>query len=105
MPTWILLVLVLMALTVLGTWFWGKIFGRGEVLPPMDAPTTVISDNRELIRAGEVGDVRFEMVTRGYRPDQVDDALATLQEELDRANARLTELNRRDTPGENPRTS
>ncbi|MDR7329032.1 DivIVA domain-containing protein [Corynebacterium guangdongense] len=91
MLTWLLLILVLIALTILGTWFWGRIFGRGEVLPPMDEPASVIRDNRELIRGGDVAGVRFEMVTRGYRPDQVDDAIATLQAELAQARSELTQ--------------
>lgn len=85
MFTWLMLILVLIALTILGAWFWGSVFGRGEALAPMDEPENVIRDNRALIREGEVDDVRFEMVTRGYRPDQVDDAIATLQRELERA--------------------
>ena len=90
MLSWLILIAVLIALIVIGTWFWGRVFGRGEVLEPMDEPASVIADNRELISAGAVADVRFEMVTRGYRPDQVDDAIATLQRELAQARAELS---------------
>lgn len=82
MLTWILLIIVLAALVVVGTWSWGKIFGRGEVLDPMPEPKTTIEHNRRLVDGGDVEDVRFELVTRGYRPAQVDDVLDRLHRRL-----------------------
>ena len=38
MLSWIMLLLVLFSLTVIGTWVWGSIFGRGEVMHPLDEP-------------------------------------------------------------------
>lgn len=82
---WILLIVVLLALIVLGTWFWGMIFGRGEVLEPIDDPATVREDNRLAVGAGRIDDVQFELVTRGYRPEQVDDVIAHLVWKLEQA--------------------
>ncbi|AGF72134.1 hypothetical protein [Corynebacterium halotolerans] len=94
MLTWILLIVLLAALVVLGTFFWGKIFGRGEVLPPMDEPETVIEDNRRRVGAGQVDGIRFELVPRGYRPEQVDDVIEHLAWQVNEANRRITELSR-----------
>ena len=41
MLSWIMLLLVLFSLTVIGTWVWGSIFGRGEVMHPLDEPEKV----------------------------------------------------------------
>lgn len=82
MLTWILLFIVLAALVVLGTWSWGRIFGRGEVLDAIPEPATVIEDNRQLVEEGRLPEVRFELVPRGYRPGQVDDLLDQLGRKL-----------------------
>lgn len=87
MVSWILLIVVLAALVVLGTWFWGSVFGRGEVLEPLDDPETLSRDNREAIESGRVQDVRFEVVPRGYRPEQVDEVIAQLTEQIEQARA------------------
>lgn len=99
MLTWILLIIVLAALVVVGTWSWGKIFGRGEVLAPMPEPKTTVEYNRRLVDGGDVADVRFELATRGYRPAQVDDVLDQLHRRLlettaerDALRARLGEI-------------
>ncbi len=93
---WILLIVLLAALVVLGTFFWGKVFGRGEVLPPMEEPQQVIEDNRRRVGAGQIDDVRFEVAPRGYRPDQVDDVLEHLAWQLREAREELAELSRED---------
>lgn len=85
MLSWILLIVVLAALVVLGTWFWGTVFGRGEVLEPIDDPDTLRADNRAAVSAGETEKVRFPLVTRGYRPELVDDVIAQLKDELEQA--------------------
>lgn len=91
MLSWILLLIVLAALVVVGTWFWGTLFGRGEVLPPMEDGPSVIETNRTRIGAGEIDNVRFDLVTRGYRPEQVDDAISHLQWQLQQARRQLAE--------------
>lgn len=78
MFTTFLLIVVLAALAVLGTWFWGSIFGRGEIMEPLDDPKTVTDDNIKAVDEGRIDDVTFELVPRGYRPEQVDAVLAEL---------------------------
>ena len=82
MLSWIMLLLVLIALTVIGTWVWGSIFGRGEV---MHLSLIHIS---EPTSEGRLDQVKFEVVPRGYRQDQVDDLLAQLEEQLSSAQKR-----------------
>lgn len=94
MLTWLLLIVVLAALVVLGTYVWGRIFGRGEVLPPLDEPREVIEDNRHRVGTGKVDDIRFEIVHRGYRPDQVDDVIDHLAWRLREADEKIAELSR-----------
>lgn len=81
MLSWLLLILVLAFFIVLGTWFWGTVFGRGEVLPPLD-PSTVTEHNRRVLEDGDLDDLRFEIVPRGYRPEQVDEVILTLRTRL-----------------------
>lgn len=85
MLSWILLLVVLAAVVVLGTWFWGTVFGRGEVLDPIDEPATLVDDNRAAVAEGRPEDVRFEMVTRGYRPEQVDAVIDEFTHRLEQA--------------------
>ncbi|MCH6196345.1 DivIVA domain-containing protein [Corynebacterium mastitidis] len=75
---WVLLVVVLCALTVVGTWAWGRIFGRGEVEAPTEESPRVREKNREALARGDLDDVRFDLVIRGYRPDQVDAVIEEL---------------------------
>lgn len=92
MASWILLIIVLLVFIVLGTWFWGTVFGRGEVLEPIDDPVTVREDNRRAVAESRRGDIRFELVTRGYRPEQVDDVIADLVRQLEQAKASRNEV-------------
>ena len=85
MLSWIMLLLVLFSLTVIGTWVWGSIFGRGEVMHSLDEPEKVRENNRAAAREGRLDQVKFEVVPRGYRQDQVDDLLAQLEEQLSSA--------------------
>lgn len=82
MLSWILLIVVLIAFIVIGTWVWGSIFGRGTVMDPPDEPQKVLENNRAAAAQGRFDDVQFEVVPRGYRQDQVDDLLAQLEQEL-----------------------
>lgn len=79
MLTWILLILALIVLTVLFTWIFGRLFGRGEILPPAEEPEDLIRHNRECIAAGDLAGVRFDVVPRGYRPEQVEALIADLE--------------------------
>ncbi|MGV0349397.1 cell division protein DivIVA [Corynebacterium guaraldiae] len=79
MMSWILLIVVLIALIIIGTWAWGSFVGRG---PVMDAPDKAVDTDRENLRALEEGrfdDLRFDVVARGYRQDQVDTLLAAVE--------------------------
>lgn len=72
MLSWLLLILVIAAIAVFGAWVSASIFGRGEVLPPMDEPHDVIEANRAAVADGRIDDIALEVVPRGYRQDQVD---------------------------------
>ncbi|OFP62857.1 cell division protein DivIVA [Corynebacterium sp. HMSC074C01] len=79
MLSWILLIVVLIALVIIGTWAWGSLVGRGTV---MEAPDKAVNTNAENLRAFEEGrfdDLRFDVVARGYRQDQVDALLAEVE--------------------------
>ncbi|WKS55629.1 DivIVA domain-containing protein [Corynebacterium accolens] len=82
MLSWIVLIVVLIAFIVIGTWLWGSIFGPGTVMDPPDEPQKVLENNRVAAAQGRFEDVQFEVVPRGYRQDQVDDLLAQLEQEL-----------------------
>ncbi|MDK4278906.1 DivIVA domain-containing protein [Corynebacterium accolens] len=85
MLSWIVLIVVLIAFIVIGTWLWGSIFGPGTVVDPPDEPQKVLENNRVAAAQGRFEDVQFEVVPRGYRQDQVDDLLAQLEQELEAA--------------------
>lgn len=89
MLSWIVLLVVLAVFVVVGTWLWGKFFGRGEILQPMDDSPAVQERNAELVAAGATDDVRFEVVTRGYRMEQVDAVIEQLVGQL--AEAKVAE--------------
>lgn len=89
MLSWILLILVLAALVAVGTWMWGTVFGRGEVLPPIGDAAVVREANRQAVADGDLGAVTFELVPRGYRPEQVDEVIAHLAWELAEARREL----------------
>ena len=72
MLSWVILILVIAAIALLGAWISTSIVGRGEALPPMDAPHDVIASNRDAVDAGRYEDIALEVVPRGYRQDQVD---------------------------------
>ena len=45
MMSWILLIVVLIALVIIGTWAWGSIVGRGTVMDTPDEPVDVDLEN------------------------------------------------------------
>lgn len=78
MLSWILLIVVLVVFTFLGIWSSAALFGRGEVLPPLDEPISVVASNRRAVEEGRFDDIVLEVVPRGYRQDQVDALIAQL---------------------------
>ena len=79
MLSWILLIVVLLALVVLGTWAWGSIFGRGEVLDDLDEKRDVLANNQRALQDGNFDDIKFDVVSHGYRQSQVDALLAEVE--------------------------
>ena len=87
MLSWILLIVVLIALVIVGTWAWGSLVGRG---PVVEAPDRAVDTDYENLRAldeGRFDDLRFDVVARGYRQDQVDALLAAVERRLKAAPA------------------
>lgn len=91
MLSWLLLIVLLAAFVVLGIWFWGSVFGRGEVLEPLD-PQETIEANRHAVGSGSLDEVQFDLVPRGYRPEQVDDVIAHLSWRLQQSEEKLSRL-------------
>ena len=79
MMSWILLIVVLLALIVIGTWVSAVIFGRGTVMETPDAATDVTEGNLRALYSGSFDDLRFDVAPRGYRQDQVDELLAAVE--------------------------
>lgn len=82
MLVWILLIVIVAAIVILGSWIFSRLSGRGEVLPPMDEPVAVIAENRDALARGDLGAIAFDIVPRGYRQDQVDDIIQALSQQL-----------------------
>ena len=91
MFSWVLLIVLLLAFTAVGIWFWGAVFGRGEVLPPLERGRTR-ENNRQAVGSGDVGAIRFDLVHRGYRPEQVDDVIDHLVWRLNEAEETIARL-------------
>ncbi len=89
MLTWILMIIILAALVVIFSWLFAKLFGRGEETMPMAENEDVIEHNRHVVGEGNVDDIMFETVLRGYRQDQVDDVVAHLKWQVDSLKTRL----------------
>lgn len=82
MLSWILLIVVLLVLIVLGTWAWGSIFGRGEVLEDLEEPRDVVANNKRALAEDNFDDIKFDVVSHGYRQSQVDALLAEVEKAL-----------------------
>lgn len=85
MFSWIVLIIVLALLSLLGIWAWSVLFGRGVVMDAVESPRAVLKANREFVAGDDLDAIAFDVVSHGYRQDQVDDVLAVLK-------ARITEL-------------
>lgn len=81
MISWLLLIILLAAFTAVGTWFWGSVFGRGELEEPLD-PDDTRAANRRAVAHGDLDGIQFEIVRRGYRPEQVDEVIEALSARL-----------------------
>ena len=77
MLSWIFLIVVLVVLVIVGTWIAGRLLGRGEPEPAAD-PEEAAAANKRAVAAGDLDAVRFELVPRGYRPEQVEAVLDQL---------------------------
>ena len=83
------MIIVLAALIVLFTWMFAKLFGRGAEAMPMPDNEEVMEHNRRAVGQGQINDIMFETVMRGYRQDQVDDVIAHLTWQVDSLTSRL----------------
>ena len=83
------MIIVLAALVVVFTWLFAKLFGRGAEAMPMPDNEEVIERNLRAVGQGELNDIMFETVLRGYRQDQVDDVIAHLKWQVDSLSTRL----------------
>lgn len=91
MLTWILMIIILAALVVLFSWLFARLFGRGEPIEAIALNDEVIEQNRVAVGSGNLDDIMFETVLRGYRQDQVDDVIAHLRWQLDSLRVKLGE--------------
>ncbi len=76
------------------------VFGRGEELAPLapeSSPTRLPTDD---ITSADVGDVRFQVVVRGYKMSEVDWVMSRLGTEIDLLRARVAELEAERAGGE-----
>ncbi|WP_329051901.1 DivIVA domain-containing protein [Amycolatopsis sp. NBC_01488] len=72
------------------------VFGRGEELaplPPGSSPTRLPAED---ITGEDLGEVRFQLVLRGYKMSEVDWVMRRLGVELDELRARVAELEQRE---------
>lgn len=83
------MIIVLAMLIVLFTWMFAKLFGRGAEAMPMPDNEEVMEHNRRAVGQGQINDIMFETVMRGYRQDQVDDVIAHLTWQVDSLTSRL----------------
>ena len=63
------------------------VFGRGEELAPLPPDATPTRLPAVDVTGGDVRDLRFQQVLRGYKMSEVDWVLDRLAEELDRLRA------------------
>lgn len=82
MMSWILLIVVLISLIIIGSWAWGSIVGRGTVMDTPDEAVDVDAENLRALEEDRFDDLRFDVVPRGYRQDQVDALIAAVERRL-----------------------
>ena len=80
-----LIVFVALAVFVVAFWYlFNVLFGRDEELEPVSSEA-VEQSNSAAIADGRFNDLRFELVPRGYRQDQVDEVIRLLAERVNSA--------------------
>lgn len=79
MFSWILILFALAVATTGLAFLFSKVFGRGEAMPQLEDTRNQKAINFDLIAAGNVDDIHFDTVIRGYRPEQVDAVIAQLK--------------------------
>lgn len=92
MLSWLFLIIILIAFIIVGTWAFGALFGQEPFVENRDQVHDPIAENRAVLARGDVDEVAFDVVTQGYRQDQVDDVISILQR-------RIAELEAGDTTG------
>ena len=88
----VIIVVALIALfAILATWFMSRVIGRGPVMAdlPAEEAQATLQGNRAFVLNGEIDNVGFSTVKRGYSPAQVDDLLAVFSAELQRTREEL----------------
>lgn len=99
MLNWILLILLLIIVVILLTWVFGKVFGRGEQTPAGSETDQTVEANRHAVGSGRIEDIKFDVVPRGYRQDQVDDVISHLQWQLEQSRGNAAAQNTTPAPG------
>ncbi|AGN18860.1 hypothetical protein C624_06405 [Corynebacterium glutamicum SCgG1] len=89
------MIIVLIALIVIFTWVFAKLFGRGEQTQPLPENNEIVEHNRQAVGEGNVDNIMFDTVIRGYRQDQVDDVIEHLKWQVDSLNAQLEQAHLR----------
>ena len=90
----LVLIVVLGALVVVGTWLWGKLIGPGPVMEAVPNPQAADQHNDAALAAGNYAALEFDVARHGYRQDQVDRVIAALSAELERYRAATPDLNK-----------
>lgn len=83
MLPWLVLIVLLAALTVLLMWLFGKIFRDDEVLDAPETSRAAMTANRQAVARGDWDGIAIDVASRGYRQDQVDDLLAVLAAKIE----------------------
>lgn len=81
MLSWIAMFFALALCGSLFIWIVARVVGRGEVTPPVEDDVQR-RENAQAVAEGRLDDVRFDVVLRGYRPEQVEEVIHALQYRL-----------------------
>ncbi|AKE41712.1 putative secreted protein [Corynebacterium kutscheri] len=90
MFSWILLIMLLIVFVGVMTFVFAGVFGRGEITPPTTDLAETQKANYQAIAVGDIDQLRFDVVHRGYRQDQVDAVITQLVEQLAEVQAKNT---------------
>ncbi|MDU0478307.1 DivIVA domain-containing protein [Staphylococcus chromogenes] len=78
MLTWLFYLIALIVIVAVLTVAFGKVLGRGEVMPELAEHESIVALNEEAVRTHNFSRVTFDTVLRGYRQDQVDAVIIQL---------------------------